>query len=258
MKTTEPTPTPLDQLQQRAHRLRLYGLLHLWHEVDPAIRERLCEAQEEQLQLRSLPQRTAYARIGNFKSMAVFDWQWPTYIDRRQVERAMTLDFVAEHANLVLVGPNGVGKSLIAQNVAHQALLHGLTVRFVKASDMLADLAAQTTTLDRKRRLRAYIAPALLVIDEVGYTEYDNRATDLLFTVFDARNQHRSTVLTTNLTFEQWPSVFPNAACVVTLVDRLNHYIDTITIEGESFRLKESKERVARIAAAAAASPKRR
>ena len=155
----------------------------------------------------------------------------------------MELNFIAEAANVVLVGNNGVGKSMLARNVAHQALIHGHTVRFTTAGELLGDLSALDSDAALRRRLRHYAAPDLLVIDELGYLSYSNRHADLLFELVCRRYESKSTMVTTNKSFAEWSTVFPNAACVVSLVDRLVHHSEVIVIEGESYRLKEAKER---------------
>ncbi|MCP4379286.1 MAG: ATP-binding protein, partial [bacterium] len=147
------------------------------------------------------------------------------------------------------VGPNGVGKSTIARNIAHQAVLQGHNVLFTGASQMLNELAAQDGDGALKRRLAQYARPHLLAIDEVGYLSYSNRHADLLFEIVSRRYEERSTLITTNRPFQEWSEVFPNAACVVSLVDRLVHHSEIITIEGESYRLKEAKEHRQRQAA---------
>jgi DNA replication protein DnaC len=143
-------------------------------------------------------------------------------------------------------GPNGVGKTMIAKNLAHQALLRGYTVRFTTASDMLHDLASKTTDYSLAQRLRRYCAPQLLVVDEIGYLSYDARYADLLFEVVTRRYENRSIILATNKPFVEWKDTFPNAACVVTLVDRLLHRAELAAIDGESYRLKEAKDRAAK------------
>jgi DNA replication protein DnaC len=241
-KTTDP-----EAHHQRARNLGLYGLLAHWNEVQsqdwlPWV----LETEEVERRRRSLERRIHNARVGAFKPMADFNWKWPQKIHRASVDELFTLQFIDEGANVVLLGPNGVGKTMIAKNLTYQAVLRGYTARFTSASDMLNDLAAQQTSGTLARRLRRYCNPALLAIDEVGYLSYDNRYADLLFEVVTRRYEQRSIVLTTNKPFAEWGEIFPNAACVVTLVDRLVHRAEIIQIQGESYRLKEAKERAVR------------
>ncbi|MGB5735726.1 MAG: ATP-binding protein, partial [Thiohalocapsa sp.] len=139
--------------------------------------------------------------------------------------------------------PNGVGKSTIARNIAHQAVLAGHTVLCTSAGHMLGELAGADGDNALRHRLSLYTRPRLLLIDEIGYLSYSNRHADLLFEVVSRRYQEKSTLVTTNRPFAEWGEVFPNAACVVSLVDRLVHNAELIHIEGESYRLKEAKER---------------
>jgi DNA replication protein DnaC len=199
--------------------------------------------EEEERTRRSLERRLKDARIGRFKSLADFDWAWPTRCDRCAIEGLMELEFIAEAANVVMVGPNGVGKSTLAKNVAHQALIRGHTVRFTTAGELLGDLAALDSDAALRRRLRHYASPDLLVIDEIGYLSYSNRHADLLFELVSRRYESKSTLVTTNKAFSAWSEVFPNASCVVSLIDRLVHHSEVVAIEGESYRLKEAKER---------------
>lgn len=233
--------------QEQARHLGLYGLLARWEELGalPWV-STLLDCEEEERQRRSLERRIRGARIGTFKPMCDFDWDWPTEIDRAQIEDLFTFGFIAEGANAILVGSNGLGKSMIAQNLAHQALLRGYTVLHTSASAMLNELAAQESAAALSRRLKHYCQPQLLQIDEVGYLEYDSRYADLLFQVVSRRYEtHRSIGITTNRVFAEWNQVFPNAACVVTLIDRLIHRAEIVRIAGESYRLKEAKERAA-------------
>lgn len=242
------TTTTNDDDARRAalRRLGLFGLLAHWQEVRafdwlPAV----IDYEQLERQRRSLERRLRFARLGAFKPLCDFDWHWPRKIDRGAVEDLCALDFVAENANVVLIGPNSTGKTTIAKHLAHMALLAGHTARFTTASAMLNDLAAQDSAAALNRRLRHYCRPALLVCDELGYLSYDSRYADLLFEVVTRRYQQRSTIITTNKPFSEWNQVFPNAASVVTIIDRLVHKAEIITIEGDSYCLKEAKERAA-------------
>lgn len=238
----------LNNLRERATALRLHGILDHWSELASADwLAGLIQWEEQARDKRSLDRRLAAARIGRFKALADFDWTWPKQCDRAALEGLMTLDFIKDGANVVLRGPNGVGKSMLARNLAHQALVHGHTVRFTSAGELLGDLAALDSDAALRRRLRHYVAPDLLVIDEIGYLSYSNRHADLLFELVSRRYESKSTIVTTNKAFSEWSTMFPNAACVVSLIDRLIHHAELIDIEGESYRLKEAKERAAQL-----------
>jgi DNA replication protein DnaC len=190
---------------------------------------------------RSLERRLRTAEIRRFKLMADFDWAWPTRIERDVVERALTLDFLSEARNLVLVGANGLGKTMIAQNICHAAVLAGHSVLFRTASALLEELHRQTPE-GRLRKLRAYANVTLLCIDEVGYLSFDDKSADLLYEVIHRRYEQRSLILTTNKPFKEWNEVFPNAACIATLLDRLLHHAEVTVIEGSSYRVRESEQ----------------
>ena len=190
---------------------------------------------------RSLERRIGRSRLGRFKPMSDFDWSWPKSIDREAVEAALRLEFLEPARNIVLVAPQGLGKTMIAQNIAHAALLAGHSALFVTAAQLLLDLGAQESARSLDRRLRYYTSRPLLCIDEIGYLSYDSRNADLLFQVISRRYERRSLVLTTNLAFHEWPTIFPNAACTTALIDRVVHHADIIPIEGESYRRRDAQ-----------------
>lgn len=243
-KKPEPKSQDLEDLEDQARRLGLWGVLeHLSELSDQPWLTKLLGYEQAARQRRSLERRIQACRIGRFKAMADFDWHWPKKLAREAVEDLFRLEFLKESANVILVGSNGLGKTMIAKNLAHQAVLRGHTARFVTASELLSDLAAQEVGTSLNRRLARYIYPDLLAIDEVGYLSASARHADLLFEVVTRRYQHKSIVLTTNKPFSEWNEVFPSSACVVALIDRLVHRSEIIAIEGESYRLKEATER---------------
>jgi DNA replication protein DnaC len=242
--------TDLELLQARAKALNLNGLLAHWQEATAGgWAKTLIDWEEQERARRGLERRLREARIGRFKPLSDFDWAWPKECDRRAIEALMALEFLKEKSNIVLRGPNGLGKTMIAQNIAHHAVLHGHSVLFTTAGKMLGELAALDSDFALRRRLRHYARPRLLVVDEVGYLSYSNRHADLLFELVSRRYEETSTIITTNRSFTDWHEVFPNAACIVSLVDRLVHHAEIIGLEGESYRHKEAEERAAARAA---------
>jgi DNA replication protein DnaC len=254
------TPMNTAELRTHAASLRLHGLLAHWSAVmaEPEAARRVAQWlgwEHAERGRRSLERRVRAAHLGQFKPLADFDWGWPVQIDRAAIEELMTLQFLADATNVVLVGGNGLGKTMCACNLGYQAVLAGHTVLFVTAGQLLGDLAALDSDSALRRRLRHYAAPDLLLIDEVGYLSYSNRHADLLFELVSRRYQHKSTVVTTNKAFADWGEVFPNAACVVSLVDRLMHRAEVVRIQGESYRAKEAQERMAARSRQRAAMP---
>jgi DNA replication protein DnaC len=243
-RTTTPSPQARDALRERAQKLGLCGLVAAWDQVacEPWIEPLIVREETERNRL-GHDRRIRRAKIGKFHPMADYNWGWPRKIDRDQIEELFTLGFLAENINPIFVGPNGVGKSMISQNLAHAAAVAGHTVLFTTASKLLNDLGAQDNSLSFERRLRKYTQPRLLAIDELGYLSYDPRAADLLFEVVTRRYQEKSTIVSTNRAFAQWNETFPNASSVVTLVDRLIHRSEIVEIDGESYRRKEAMER---------------
>lgn len=233
-----------ESLRAQAKVLALHGLVARWDEFgEETWIEKLVAIESEERQRRSLERRIHGARIGRFKPIEDFDWTWPKKIDREHVEEILDLRFLEEKGNVILVGSSGLGKTNIAQNIAYQALLKGHTVRFATASEILNELAQQDSAAGLARRLRRYVNPSLLVIDEIGYLIHTGRHADLLFEIVSRRHQTKATIVTTNKPFAEWNQVFPNSSCVVALIDRLVHRADVVNIEGESYRLKEAKER---------------
>lgn len=203
--------------------------------------ELLVEREGQHRAKQSLERRHARSRIGRFKPVADFEWDWPKRIDRDAIEAALRLEFLDGGRNIVLVAPQGLGKTMLARNIAYQAVLAGHSVLFVTAAQLLLDLAAQDSARALERRFRHYCRPTLLCLDEIGYLSYDARNADLLFQIVSRRYEHKSIVMTTNLAFSDWPTIFPNATCATALIDRTVHHADVIAIEGDSYRRREAE-----------------
>lgn len=239
----------LEVLRARAVALGLHGLITHWDEaVAAGWVEAIIIWEEQERARRSHERRLRNAHIGRFKPLCNFDWDWPKQCDRMAIESLMSLEFLNDATNAVIIGNNGVGKSMIAKNIAHQALVCGHTVLFTSAGEMLTNLTSTDSASVLRHRLIHYASFHLLVIDEVGYLSYSDRHADLLFELISRRYEKRSTIVTTNRTFGEWQQVFTSAACVASLVDRLIHHAEVIAIDGESYRLKEAEERAEQLA----------
>jgi DNA replication protein DnaC len=228
-------PSQLDDFLARATKAR-------WSPRQ--ILEQVVQAETAERSRRSLERRLRLSGLKSFKPMADFDWNWPTKIEREVIERALTLDFLPEARNLILVGRNGLGKTMIAQNICHAAVMAGYSALFRSAPALLEELQRQSPE-GRRRKLRTYANVGLLCIDEVGYLSFDDKAADLLYEIINRRYERKPVVITTNRPFKEWNEVFPSAACIVTMLDRLLHHAEATVIEGESYRLRESEQETA-------------
>jgi DNA replication protein DnaC len=224
--------TNLDDFLARATKNRLTPVQLL---------EKLYDLESRERAGRSLERRMKRSRVGSFKPMADFNWNWPDRIERDIVESALALDFLPQARNIVLIAAQGLGKTMIAQNIAYQAVQAGHSTLFTTAAKLLLDLGSAESSRALDRRLKHYSRFQLLCIDEIGYLSYDNRSADLLFEIVNRRYENKSLVLTTNLAFSQWPTMFPSATCTTALIDRIIHHADIISIEGQSFRRHDAE-----------------
>lgn len=198
--------------------------------------EQLVALERRAREATNLEHRTRAACLGKFKPIDRFDWNHPRKIDRALVERLLQLDFISSGQNVLLRGPSGVAKTMLAKNLAHAALVAGYSVRFTTLAAALGDLLKQESIPALERRMKRYVRPALLVLDELGYLPCDTRAADILYNIIGRRHEQRSIVITTNLAFKQWATVFPGAACVVALVDRFAQHCHRVDIDADSWR----------------------
>ena len=170
-RATMPSPTPPTSLTSDLRRLGLPRTADDLNDViaratrqrwsPTALLEHVVTAELEERRRRSVERRLTAARLGRFKPIADWDWAWPTALDRPALERVLALDFLDRAENVLLVGAQGLGKTMLAKNIVHQVVLAGHSARFITASDLLLDLNGQETARALERRLRHYARPAL-------------------------------------------------------------------------------------------------
>jgi DNA replication protein DnaC len=202
--------------------------------------EKLVEMERRERESRNLLARTRLATLGKFATLDRFDWNHPRSIDRSLYEHLYSsLDFIDRGDNVLLRGQSGVGKTMLAQNLGFAALTRGYSVRFTSLAALLTDLLRRESLPALERCLRQrYLSPHILICDELGYLPCDNRSADLLYNIVSRRHESKSTVITTNLAYKQWGTVFPGAACVAALVDRFAQHCHVIDIDADSWRQK--------------------
>ncbi len=200
---------------------------------------RLAEAEAAARYERSVLRRTKAARLPVLKTLDQFDWSWPKKINRAQILELFRLRFIEQNSNVVFIGGVGLGKTHFALALAHSACLNNVPTLFTPAVEIVNTLSA---TKNLPKALKAYAAPRLLVVDELGYLPMDKRGADLLFQVISARYEHSATIITVNTAYKHWAPIFNNDSTLTSaLLDRLLHHCETVTIEGRSYRTQKDQ-----------------
>lgn len=183
--------------------------------------------------------REKAARLPVRKTLEEFDFAFQPAVSSRLLWELAELSFLQTHANIVLLGPPGVGKTHLAVSLSVKALEAGYSVLFTTLSDLAADLAAAPHPSLVSKRLRRYLAPRLLVIDEIGYTKLTEEQANALFELVRDRYEQGSTILTSNTSFSEWGHLLGSEVLATALLDRLLHHAEVISIPGKSFRMKD-------------------
>jgi DNA replication protein DnaC len=201
---------------------------------------RLIEGESQRQHDRHIARRLAAARFPLIKTLEQFNWNWPRKINQAQVQNLFRLAFLKDHTSVVFIGGVGLGKSHLATALGHAACLQGHSVLFTTAVEAINTLTAAQAQCRLKAELKKFLAPTLVIVDELGYLPIDKAGADLLFQVISGRYEKGSTVITTNLTYKNWPRIFNNDSTITSAVlDRLLHHAETVVIEGKSYRMKD-------------------
>ena len=190
---------------------------------------------------RYLTTRTRLAKLPFHRTLEQFDFAFQPSIDERQVKELASLAFVSEATNLLLLGPPGVGKTHLAVALALRAIENGHGAYFVRAYDLMEDLRKARAEHRLDRRMRVYLAPKVLIVDEFGIWPYDRNAATAFFSLVSARYERGSIILTSNKGFAEWGELLGDAVIATAILDRLLHHSHVLNIRGESYRLKDKR-----------------
>ena len=243
--------TAIDQLQATLNTLglkaveaRLESLLEQASKNEPSYAEFLgsllgCEV--EARRTRYLRARLQLAHLPFQKTFDHFDFGFQPSIDERQIRELRTLRFIHEASNVIFLGPPGVGKTHLSVALAEAAIQAGFGAYFMTAHDLVNDLGRAYREGRLDRRMRVYLAPKVLIIDEMGYLPLDDLGATIFFQLVSARYERGSIILTSNKSYGDWGSVFGDPIIATAILDRLLHHSTTVNIRGESYRLKERR-----------------
>ncbi len=200
----------------------------------------IVEAEAQDRQQHALLRRIKAARFPVKKTLDQFQWDWPRQINEAQVRHLFELRFLEDRTNAVFCGGVGLGKTHLASALGYAACQAGHPVLFTTAVDAINCLLAAQAAHRLASELKRYLAPALLILDEVGYLPLDKAGADLLFQIISQRYERGSIVVTTNKAYKHWPAIFNNDAGITSaILDRLLHRAHTVVIDGKSYRMKD-------------------
>lgn len=211
---------------------RLHGLTY------EAFLRRVLLLESEGRKLTAQQNRLKAARLPVRKTLEEFDFTFQPSINERLIWELADLGFVKTKTNIVLLGPPGVGKTHLSIALSIKALEVGYSVLFTTLAHLATDLGTAPHAAMLKQRLRRYLAPQVLVIDEVGYTRLSEEQANLLFALVRDRYEHGSIILTSNTSFSEWGTLLGNEVLATALLDRLLHHAEAISIQGKSYRMK--------------------
>jgi DNA replication protein DnaC len=204
----------------------------------------LLAAEVHTAEQRRLQGRLRFARLPARKTIEQFDFSAQPSLDRRLVEDLATLRFIEEKANVLLIGPPGVGKTMLATALGHKAVEHGYRVYYTTAADLVARTARAALEGRWGTQMRFWNGPQVLIVDELGYLPMAADAASHLFQVISRRYEHGSIVLTTNRGIADWGHIFEDTTVAAAILDRLLHHATVLSITGDSYRMRRHRESI--------------
>lgn len=205
--------------------------------------ELLCEDEADNRNDNSYKKRYAKAKLPAHKTIEEFDFTFQPSLNKKHVNDALTCQFIREKRNVIFIGHPGTGKTHLATAIALRALSKNFKVLFSSVGEMLYQLHVAKADNTYYKRLNEYLAPDLLVLDELGFKKFPQYAADDFFEVIAKRYEMGSLIITTNKPFEEWASIFGDVILAGAILDRIVHHSMVFKIKGQSYRSKSIQKK---------------
>jgi DNA replication protein DnaC len=235
-----------DELDQLLKNLHLKRILEIYDEQNGAAEKedlsysefltRLLRAQWHNRQETALAWRIKRANLPENWSLATFPFARQPGVSRKQIHTLAELDFVAKAENIVLIGKTAVGKTGLGTGLLLKALENGYRCEFIRAQDLFDELYASFADRSSRKLLNRLVRLDVLLVDELGYVNVKAEQANIFFKLMEERYHRHSTIITTNLGYEEWRNFLGNPSMVDALLSRVRHYCHTIHINGPELR----------------------
>jgi DNA replication protein DnaC len=234
----------LTRLKLMAVRDRLDNLLEQAGRAEMNYRQlltMLCEHEVGNKDHKRIEMGLRIAKFPSVKTLEQFDFSQQPSVDSRQIQELSTCRWIANGDALLLLGPPGVGKTHLAIALGREAVIRGNTALFVPAVSLMAHLSKAHLEGKFEERVAHYTKPKLLIVDELGYLPFDQKAGHLFFQLVSRRYEKGSILITSNRAIGEWGEVFGDPVVATAILDRMLHHSQVVTIRGDSYRMKQKK-----------------